>query len=71
MAAGVLSEPGSKHGPCAEACEHVDCDGTRNIAEFECHYCEQLIGYERRFYSEHDGDRTRYVHAPCAEDAAA
>lgn len=64
MAAGVLSKPGTEYGPCAEPCRHIDCAGTRTIAETVCRYCDKPIGYDRRFYNDEG-----YVHSSCSEDA--
>ena len=66
MAAGTLAVPGTKHGPCAEECQHRDCAATRRSAEGRCRICGELIGYGTRVYWE-DGV---YVHADCVEDEA-
>jgi hypothetical protein len=63
MAAGVLSQPGTKYGPCAEPCQHIDCAGSRTIADTVCRYCDKPIGYDRRFYNDEG-----YVDASCSED---
>lgn len=65
MAAGRLSAPGTKYGPCEKECGHKDCAETRSMAQVVCHYCEEPIGYERGFYKS-DGD---LVHSSCLEDA--
>mgnify|MGYP000847689096 CR=1 FL=1 len=76
MAAGILQKPGSKFGPCGEACRHLDCADTRKIAATECPYCSKPIGYGRLFYQTTDPERSDrkhivgYEHADCAEDAA-
>jgi hypothetical protein len=64
MAAAFISQPGTKHGPCNEPCEHRDCAASRATAEAVCRFCEKPIGYDARFYN--DGG---YVHAPCLEDS--
>lgn len=65
MAAAFISKPGSKYGPCAESnCLHLDCQGSRTIAEAVCRFCDKPIGYEQRFYNDEG-----YVHAPCLEDS--
>jgi len=64
MAAGVLSKPGTEYGPCAEPCHHIDCAGSRTIADTVCRYCDKPIGYDRRIYYDEG-----YVHASCSEDA--
>lgn len=69
MAAGILSLPGTKHGPCKNECKHKDCAGTRKMAESICPRCEKAIGYETRFYKitgEITG--TEYYHADCLEE---
>ena len=72
MAAGVLSDPGTKFGPCEHACHHSDCAETRRMAASECRICHHAIGYGRRFYHDYvvgTNPRTRlYVHAACRED---
>lgn len=50
MAAGSLAEPGAEYGPCAEDCEHTDCEATRNQAKSECVTCFEEIGYGRLFF---------------------
>jgi hypothetical protein len=71
MAAGVLSKPGSKHGPCKKApCKHTDCAYTRTIAGKSCRICTKPIGYGARFYQESSGlsvAESAFVHAVCAE----
>lgn len=66
MAAGTLSAPGTEHGPCEEKCEHADCRETRLMSATVCHYCEEPIGYETRFYRDEGGE---LVHASCHEDS--
>lgn len=64
MAAGVLSAPGTKYGPCENECKHKDCAEARKIAESICSKCQNAIGYETRFYKRED----TYVHADCVEE---
>jgi hypothetical protein len=65
MAAGRLPAPGTQYGPCVPTCEHTDCACTRRMAETQCALCDDVIGYDRRFY---DGrDKAGLVHASCAE----
>jgi hypothetical protein len=64
MAAGVLSPPGTKVGPCLEPCKHRDCAETRRMAESACTICGKPIGYDTRFYRD---DTDSYVHAVCFE----
>ena len=66
MAAGILPKPGSKLGPCAKRCKHIDCSETRGRAESTCLYCRKTVGYGVRVYQH--GEYT--VHARCHEDAA-
>jgi hypothetical protein len=61
MAAGSLPAPGTKHGPCMEACQHRDCQLTREDAAEICIICGEPIGYNRRFYQEEQGK----VHSLC------
>lgn len=49
MAYGEIAKPGSKFGPCAEACGHTDCAETRSMATAACLYCQKQIGYEKAF----------------------
>jgi hypothetical protein len=68
MAAGFLSQPGSKYGPCQPTCEHKDCALTRMMAETLCTICDQPIGYDTDFYRAGDGTNpNRLDHALCAE----
>jgi hypothetical protein len=50
VAAGRLSRPGTKHGPCQDLCQHLDCALVRADAERLCTYCGKRIGFEVRFY---------------------
>jgi len=65
MAATRLPKPGTRLGPCASPCQHLDCASTRSHAEQPCPVCKAPIGYEVRYYC-HDGV---FVHADCEEDA--
>lgn len=64
MAALTLPSPGTEFGPCVEPCEHGDCETTRREAATKCSFCEDPIGYERRFYS-HEG---ALCHAVCLHE---
>lgn len=68
MAAEALPKPGTKYGPCAMACQHIDCSSARQIAGSTCRFCNELIGYERRFYVDLNFVG-QYVHAICLEMA--
>lgn len=71
MAASILPAPGSKHGPCADACKHLDCARTRRDAAEVCRLCTRAIGYGVRYYSDPDAPTpTALVHATCLEDAS-
>lgn len=63
MAAGRLTAPGTKHGPCLHRCNHTDCKSTREMAAVECRICDEPIGYERSFFQEKAW--TVLVHASC------
>ena len=74
MAAVALPKPGSKHGPCAEECRHIDCALTRAQAASGCWVCEKPIGFGVPAYSReasgggmgwHD-----FAHAVCVEEQA-
>ena len=68
MAAGKLPAPGTDLGPCKKKCRHKDCAETRRMAEATCPFCDETIGYDRRFYD----DRARGLcHADCLEDDVA
>lgn len=67
MGWSTLPEPGSEHGPCKEACHHVDCKATREMSDKPCGYCNKPIGYNTNFYQlELDGEQC-FAHARCAE----
>ena len=73
MGYGILSGPGTDHGPCESECEHRDCAGTRAMAAAPCKHCGEPIGYDTKFYdtrdrSEDSADRDinrGLVHALC------
>jgi len=65
MAAGSLSKPGTKYGPCEnETCWHRDCIATRKRARSICTICNKPIGYDTLFYEDQDG----LQHAFCLEE---
>jgi len=64
MAAGVLSSPGTKYGPCKTDCKHKDCAEARKMARSICPKYQKAIGYEIRFYKIEDA----YIHADCVEE---
>lgn len=68
MAAGILSSPGTKYGPCNEPCEHRDCNLTRQMAETKCAICNEPVGYEKRFYDLAVGHPMQLAHAVCYEE---
>lgn len=66
MAAGRLPAPGTELGPCADACHHIDCAKTREMAEQPCRICGNGIGYGTFFY--HDLEIPQpLAHATCLE----
>jgi hypothetical protein len=67
MAAGILSKPGTQYGPCEAECQHVDCQGTREMAAAPCLICKKPIGYDTRFYVGQIKNKT-YYHATCLEE---
>lgn len=70
MAAESLPTPGTKHGPCANACAHRDCAATRQLAATKCIYCRRPIGFDKPFYDIADegmGVKV-YAHADEHED---
>ena len=70
MAASTLPAPGTQYGPCAEPCSHTDCAHTRRMAAAVCPFCDEAIGYDRRFYNDGGASLGGFdlVHALCAED---
>lgn len=85
MAAGLVSAPGSRLGPCLGACEHVDCGLSRKTAAAACRHCGRPIGYvpgqgeDGTPYGDHpwnswEGEYYQigdaYAHAVCEEQAA-
>jgi len=69
MAAGYLSKPGAKYGPCERGCLHTDCAGLRRMANSICGLCGQPIGYEVRIYNEGEpGKDDNLAHAVCLEE---
>ena len=78
MAASTLPKPGTKYGPCATACKHVDCAQTREMSASLCDDCAEPIGYGARFYRTSHGvaelvgaaERFGWAHARCVERRA-
>lgn len=62
---GFIDKPGSKYGPCARPCRHIDCVQMREFAKRRCSICDQEIGYERRYYIK--GYWERMAHVECVE----
>ena len=63
----LLREP----SVCAGVCQHTDCVESRRIVATHCHYCDELIGEDVKYYLE--SPQGRPVHAVCVwarEDAA-
>lgn len=75
MAAGTITTPGTKYGPCKETCKHKDCAGTRAMAASICPGCKKAIGYNAPFYNLGLGEWPTdlhfqgYAHATCTEEA--
>jgi hypothetical protein len=66
MAAGILSKPGTKFGPCRK-CSHLDCAQTRLMAKSVCKFCNRVIGYGTRFVT--SPTTRRHAHEDCVESA--
>lgn len=64
MAYIILSEPGTKYGPCKEPCAHKDCAATRKEAESICSLCSQPLGYQRKITRDNEYGE---VHMMCLE----
>jgi hypothetical protein len=71
MAAVFLSKPGEQHGPCIEACAHIDCEASRADAASVCGYCNNPIGYGVGFYNVTRAMHVvrELVHATCEQAA--
>jgi len=67
MAAGILSAPGTRVGPCKTACKHRDCAQTKADAAAFCVFCGKAIGYGVGFFRARLSDAL--AHALCLEDA--
>jgi len=65
MAWLVIASPGKKYGPCADPCQHKDCQNMRGYVEKKCGFCGERLGYDRR--SSHDDDKGE-CHTSCIED---
>ena len=69
MAAGTIPSPGSKYGPCADACEHTDCAESRTMAGGICHICGEPVGFGKPYFRESGGAEAGkgrgLVHAAC------
>lgn len=70
MAYSILSQPGAESGPCVEPCDHRDCAFSRMMAETPCPYCQEPIGYKRRFVGRVSGEGDdSLAHWACRLDA--
>lgn len=48
MAYFHVPQPGTEHGPCADAdCGHEDCKAQRQIVDHKCVICGEPIGHDR------------------------
>lgn len=65
MAAGRISPPGAKYGPCQDECKHRDCKNSRETSEQPCEVCGEPIGYDKSFYQAENW--TKLTHAVCLE----
>lgn len=65
MAAALIPALGSKWGPCAIPCQHLDCQEIHRMAKTPCKRCGEILGYDVRYY-ENEG----LVHADCEKLAA-
>lgn len=66
----ILPAPGTKTGPCADACDHKDCAATRQLAATPCVHCGKPIGYDAGMRFQEDGGATgqrRMSHLGCDE----
>jgi hypothetical protein len=68
MAYITLAEPGTKHGPCAEECEHVDCNETKRKASTLCPYCLKPLGYGQALTRADTTVSTGLGHFSCIEE---
>lgn len=50
MAAAKIPAPGTRLGPCIDACGHQDCAAARRHAAMICKRCSEPIGYEQPYY---------------------
>lgn len=66
MAAGQLSKPGTRLGPC-KRCEHKDCKESIAMASALCRFCAKAIGYDTPFFEGRFEDVI--AHASCLEQA--
>lgn len=80
MAAGRVSAPGTRFGPCGantRDCEHRDCEELRKVAAASCRWCRGPIGFmPGNGIAEWDGRRgefysvaNEFAHAACEEEA--
>jgi hypothetical protein len=63
MAASLIAKPGTKFGPCKDACEHVDCRQSRELVNTCCFFCHSRIGYNKMFVT----SGKRAAHDTCCE----
>lgn len=71
MAYGIIDKPGTKTGPCAKKCEHIDCAASRAEVEKVCPGCEKPIGYGAAFCVRDDKAGLPWTwHHACAQKDA-
>ena len=69
MAWAIIGKPGSANGPC-RACQHIDCQGAREMAARICQSCGRRLDYGEK-YTEMDGQLVHFVCAIKATNAPA
>lgn len=62
----AIPAPGTDRGPCGHQCSHLDCRNLRIMAQSECVYCRQKIGYGVPVARVLPPSPPRYRHAACA-----
>jgi hypothetical protein len=65
MAYSTLPEPGTRLGPCLDACKHKDCALNRADAARIC-WCGEIIGYGVRYMKDEERGPDALQHADCA-----
>lgn len=55
MAWAIIPAPGTRLGPCLDACAHRDCARSRADAAHPCCHCQAPIGYETKYTGSNEG----------------